>query len=221
MQPATRVKICGMKSVDDIGIAVNCGADAVGFITEVPVDTPRNLDMKLSIELIKATPPFVTTVMVIMPESITHARKLVSNARPDMVQVHSTADRGLLTALQSMHVRIIQKFSISDETKIQETIKIINDLAECNLIDAVILDTACSGGGGGSGLTHDWKISSEVAKNIPVPLIVAGGLNPKNVGECVDIVSPYGVDVSSGVELNGKKDLNLVCDFIESVRCSN
>lgn len=220
MQPAIRVKICGMKSVDDIVIAVNCGADAVGFITEVPVDTPRNLDMELSIELIKATPPFVTTVMVIMPESITHARKLVSNARPDMVQVHSTVNRRLLTALQSMHVRIIQKFSISDETKVLETIKIINELAECNLIDAIILDTACSIGGG-SGLTHDWQISSEVAKSIPVPLIVAGGLNPQNVGKCVDIVSPYGVDVSSGVEVKGKKDLNRVCDFIGAVRCSN
>ncbi|WP_164999319.1 phosphoribosylanthranilate isomerase [Methanohalophilus profundi] len=50
---------------------------------------------------------------------------------------------------------------------------------------------------------------------------MAGGLNPKNVGECVDIVSPYGVDVSSGVEVKGKKDLNLVCDFIGAVRCSN
>lgn len=220
MQSVIRVKICGMKSVDDIGIAVKCGADAVGFITEVPVDTPRNLNMESSVELINATPPFVTTVMVIMPESIAHARKLVSNARPDMVQIHSTVDRELLTALQSMHVRIIQKFSISDETKVQETIKIINELAERNLIDAVILDTAC-GSGGGSGLTHDWKISSEVAKNVPVPLIVAGGLNPQNVGECVDIVSPYGVDVSSGVEVKGKKDLNCVCDFIKGVRCSN
>ncbi|WP_158599191.1 phosphoribosylanthranilate isomerase [Methanohalophilus sp. RSK] len=220
MQPAIRVKICGMKSVDDIGIAAKCGADAVGFITEVPVDTPRNLNLELSTELIKATPPFVTTVMVIMPESIEHAKKLVSNARPDMVQVHSTADKELLTALRATHVRIIQKFSISDKTKVQETIKIINELAEYNLLDAVILDTACSSGGG-SGLTHDWNISSEVAKNIPVPLIVAGGLNPQNVDECVNIVSPYGVDVSSGVEVKGKKDLDLVCDFIGAVRCSN
>ncbi|APH39116.1 phosphoribosylanthranilate isomerase [Methanohalophilus halophilus] len=220
MQPAIRVKVCGMKSVDDIGIAVKCGADAVGFITEVPVNTPRNLDMELSTELINSTPPFVTTVMVIMPESITHARKLVSNARPDMVQVHSTADMGLLTALRAMNVRIIQKFSISDETKVPETIKIINELAESNLIDSIILDTACSSGGG-SGLTHDWKISGEVAKKIPVPLIVAGGLNPQNVGECVNIVSPYGVDVSSGVEVKGKKDFSQVCDFIRAVRCSN
>jgi phosphoribosylanthranilate isomerase len=220
MQPAIRVKICGMKSVDDIDIAAKCGADAVGFITEVAVDTPRNLDMELSTELINTTPPFVTTVMVIMPESIAHAKKLVSNARPDIVQVHSTADTELLTALRAMRVRIIQKFSISDETKVMETIKIINELAECNLIDSAILDTACSSGGG-SGLTHDWKISSEVAKNIPVPLIVAGGLNPQNVGKCVDIVSPYGVDVASGVEVKGKKDLNHVCDFIRAVRCSN
>ena len=80
------------------------------------------------------------------------------------------------------------------------------------------LDTFKDGQLGGTGVAHDWNMSASIARDIKVPIILAGGLNPINVAEAIKTVRPYAVDVSSGVETEGRKDLKKVAAFVKAVR---
>jgi phosphoribosylanthranilate isomerase len=84
--------------------------------------------------------------------------------------------------------------------------------------DAILLDTFKDGELGGTGIVHDWSLSAILAKELRVPVILAGGLNALNVGEAIRTVRPYAVDVSTGVETNGRKDREKVESFIKEVR---
>ncbi|MDY7082863.1 MAG: phosphoribosylanthranilate isomerase, partial [Halobacteria archaeon] len=86
--------------------------------------------------------------------------------------------------------------------------------------DALILDSSGDDGGGGTGETHDWDKSAEVVREVDVPIVLAGGLESENVGEAVEAVEPYGVDVASGVEDEDRegKDEMLVNEFVENAK---
>ncbi|KPQ45167.1 MAG: phosphoribosylanthranilate isomerase [Candidatus Methanoperedens nitroreducens] len=85
-----KVKICGIKSERDLAVAINAGADAVGFITEVPVDSPRKITLSEASGLIAHVPLFVTSVLVIMPESADEAINMIHAAKPTAVQIHNS-----------------------------------------------------------------------------------------------------------------------------------
>lgn len=85
----TRIKICGIQSLEDIELAALYGADAVGFITEVPVESPRKLDLKTAASLVSEVPGYMNSVLVIMPENSARALELIENVSPDVVQIHS------------------------------------------------------------------------------------------------------------------------------------
>ncbi|MDM7912045.1 MAG: phosphoribosylanthranilate isomerase, partial [Methanotrichaceae archaeon] len=84
--------------------------------------------------------------------------------------------------------------------------------------DAVLLDTVVNGKLGGTGAVHDWDRSAEIVRSLKVPVILAGGLNPRNVAEAIKKVRPYAVDASSGLETGGKKDQEKIRSFIREVR---
>jgi phosphoribosylanthranilate isomerase len=84
--------------------------------------------------------------------------------------------------------------------------------------DAVLLDTLKNGKLGGTGEVHDWSVSADIARNLQIPVILAGGLNPSNVGKAIRTVRPYAVDVSSGVETAGRKDQEKIESFVREVR---
>ncbi|MDY6764511.1 MAG: phosphoribosylanthranilate isomerase [Halobacteria archaeon] len=206
----TRVKICGITDREDLSTAVNAGADSVGFVTEVPVDTPRNLNIRKAEQLVKETPPFVTSTLVIMPDSVEGAIDLVGRASPDLVQVHNYPEPDDVARL-------------SDETETKVVKKIEPDTDEMErysgVVDAFLVDSSDEQGGGGTGETHDWSKTSEIVERTHIPVVLAGGLTPQNVGDAVESVHPYGVDVSSGVESSGgEKSPDLVRGFVENVR---
>ena len=224
MRQMTRVKICGMRSVEDIELAVHYGADAVGFITEVPVDTPRKLDITTAARLISQVPVFVDPVLVIMPGSGEQAVEMIKATRATIVQIHNRLDAaGLSIIRENTDVNIIRTFSIplDREFRVDQLISQVEELANDQLVDGILLDTSTGSKVGGSGLTHDWMISEEIVKGVDVPVIVAGGLDPDNVGECVRRVRPYAVDTASGIETNGIKDEMKIEKFVKEVRCKN
>ena len=224
MRQVTRVKICGMRSAEDIGLAVRYGADAVGFITEVSVDTPRKLDISMAARLISQVPVFVDSVLVIMPGSGEQAVDMIKATQPSIVQIHSRLDAaGLNIVRENTDVDIICTFSIplDREFRVEQLISQVEELVNDQLVDGILLDTSTGSKVGGSGLTHDWAISEEIVKEVDVPVIVAGGLDPDNVGECVRRVRPYAVDTASGVETDGIKDETKIERFVKEVRCKN
>ena len=215
--PFPRVKICGMKDLDSIMTAVKYGADAVGFITEVPVSTPRKIDRETARELVASTPPLVSTVMVCMPDNLENALELARFVQPDVVQVHSSMSREDLRALKEITgVKLIKTIHIDGRTDVGTTVDEINGLD--NIADAILLDTKIDGKTGGTGTVHDWDRSLEITLNSSLPVILAGGLNPGNVADAVRTVRPYGVDTASGVETGGAKDEDKVMMFINNAR---
>lgn len=213
-----KVKICGIKSEHDIVTAVNADADALGFITEVPVDSPRRITLSVASQLIAKVPVFVTTVLVIMPKNADEAVKMIYTARPTAVQIHNALPLAELKKIKETGVRLIKTIPVSEHADTDMLIDLIKDLS--GIADAVLLDTAIDGKTGGTGVSHNWELSSKVVLSAGIPVILAGGLNPSNVHEAVRSVRPYAVDTASGVETNGKKDDRKVIDFINNARMS-
>ncbi|MDO9517220.1 MAG: phosphoribosylanthranilate isomerase [Methanosarcinaceae archaeon] len=230
MTHTTRVKICGMKSHDDVKLAINCGADAVGFITDVPVETPRKIDINTAAGLISRVPLFVDTVLVIMPNDAKHALEMIGITKPDVVQIHNKFAVDELEIIRNNTATgIVKTISIPVNTRgtadtIDAVVKQVNDLTDRGLVDGILLDSSVPGKVGGTGAVHDWSVSRAVVEAldmspVPVPVILAGGLNPDNVRAAVKSVLPYAVDTASGIETDGMKDEKKICRFIHEARC--
>jgi phosphoribosylanthranilate isomerase len=125
------------------------------------------------------------------------------------LQVHSTLCAEDIRALKGL---VPQKIIVATPAESEEV------LAMANVADAILLDTYKDGMLGGSGVAHDWNLSADLARRLSVPVILAGGLRPENVCEAVRKVRPYAVDVSSGVETDGRKDAMKMRAFVSGVK---
>ncbi|MCX8171127.1 MAG: phosphoribosylanthranilate isomerase [Candidatus Bathyarchaeota archaeon] len=208
-----RVKICGITRLEDIYICVRAGADALGFIVDVP-SSPRNISLDRAKQLIKATPPFVTRTVVTVFKNAEQVFKIHSELKPDIIQLHGNPPSAEVFQEIFERIRVIGAINISQNTPLDEILRLINSF------DAVLVDSHVSGMYGGTGVAHDWSVSRRIRDMIyPKPLILAGGLKPENVRSAILMVKPFAVDVSSGVEAQpGIKDENKVVSFIEEVR---
>lgn len=204
----TRVKICGVTSEADLAAAVNAGADAVGFLVDVPVDSPREIDTERATALVEAVPPFVTSVLVTMPSAVQPAVRLQDRVGADAIQVHGTLAPEYVAGLgDRVDASVIAAVDAATESA--------PDYAAA--ADALLVDSTDASGGGGTGETHDWDRARELATEIDVPLVLAGGLTPANVGEAVAAVDPFAVDTATGVEANGgEKDHGAVRAFVQN-----
>ncbi len=242
IKPRTRIKICGICSPEEIELADLYGADAVGFITEVPVESPRKLDSDTAASLVSEVPKGLSSVLVIMPENSREALELIDKVGPDIVQIHSILSLSELEIVkEKADIPIIKTLSIpakgetsgkgakkAENIENTENIALISELMEqvslleeAAVVDSILLDTGKSGKSGGTGCVHDWILSKKIAEKIKLPLILAGGLKPENIQEAIRVVSPYAVDTASGVETCGKKDAMKIKSFIEEVRCAS
>lgn len=211
-----KVKICGIKTDRDLVIAINAGADAVGFITEVPVDSPRKLSLPEASRLISKVPVFLTPVLVIMPENAEQAIRMIHAAKPGAVQVHNALALSELEKIRETGVKLIKTIHVPQDANVETLIKQVSELS--GIADAVLLDTALEGKAGGTGATHNWEVSSEIVLHAGMPVILAGGLNPENVRASIKSVRPYAVDAASGVETEGRKDEKKVIEFIKNAK---
>lgn len=200
----TRVKVCGITTAEDLNVAVEAGVDAVGFIVDVSVDTPREISDQRAVELARATPPFVTTVLVTMSERPEETVELASRVQPDVVQVHGNLTTGDLAYLSAKVHGDVMKAVSSEAAPEYDTVA-----------DALVVDSLDESGAGGTGRTHDWEQTERLVDSLESPVVLAGGLTPENVEEAVDLVDPFAVDVASGVEADpGRKDATAVAAFV-------
>lgn len=202
-----RAKVCGITNSDDLRVAVDAGVDAIGLISEVPVDTPRDVDPDTAATLAAETPPFVASTLVTMPDSPQDAIDLATTVDPDVIQLH-----GEFTPAELRQIRVdsgCQVVPVVDSTD-PDRARDYDAVA-----DAVLVDSTSESGAGGTGETHDWERSRALARSLDSPLILAGGLTPENVAEAIAVVDPYAVDVASGVERRGGvKDHDAVRAFV-------
>ena len=229
----TRTKICGIRSPEEIELAAFYGADAVGFITEVPVESPRKLDSDTAAYLVSRVPETLSSVLVIMPENADTALELIEKIKPDIVQIHSRLPLLELKIIkEKTGIPIIKTLSVPAQGEASSEspgksafasslLEEVSLLEDADIVDSILLDSARPEKPGGTGCVHDWTLSRRISEETQLPLILAGGLKPENVREAVRVVSPYAVDTASGVETCGKKDAIKIKSFIEEVRCAN
>ncbi|MCJ0619359.1 phosphoribosylanthranilate isomerase [Haloarcula hispanica] len=204
----TRVKICGVTDNKDRDAVIAAGADAVGVIHGVPVDTPREVDEKTATTLVDGVPPFVTSVLVTMPTTVQEAVRRIDRVEPDAVQVHDGLSPAELGALASRITQDIVSVVEADAPAIEDY---------ADHVDALLVDSVDADGGGGTGETHDWERTRDLVDSLDVPVVLAGGLTPENVAEAVETVKPFAVDVASGVESSGgTKDHDAVERFVRN-----
>jgi len=209
-----------MTRAEDVSVAASFGVDAVGVIVDVPVETPRKLSVEEAASVLEAVPLFISKVAVIMPSSAGEALRFVDFLHPDVVQLHGAESPQLVSELkqEAPWVEVVKAFHISSDSSLDHVLSEVGRFED--MVDGVLLDTK-SDRVGGTGLTHDWSISKQVAEAVSAPLVLSGGLSPDNVAEAVKTVNPYAVDVSSGVEsAPGVKDHMKLKRFVEEVRCS-
>jgi phosphoribosylanthranilate isomerase len=207
-----RVKICGITQKEDLEFAVNAGADAVGFVVGVP-SSLRNISLRKASNLIKQVPPFVKSVLVTVPKSLEELEDILKILNPGAIQIHgANMDEKVRDKLPNRLLIRAVNANVKDA--------IIKAEEEAKIFDAIILDSFIEGKYGGTGITHDWRLSRKVKQAIhPKPLILAGGLTPENVADAVQAVEPYAVDVSSGVEWQpGIKDHQKILKFVENAK---
>jgi phosphoribosylanthranilate isomerase len=208
-----KVKICGFTEPEDVVKACRAGADMIGVIVDAPVR--RSVTPERAVGLFSAVPKSVSRVAVMVPNNTNHAIRIVRELMPDYLQTHgSMTVTELEEAKAETGVQIIAVVNVPQ--KVEEPQGVIARAIEtAKVADFILVDTEHAGAGGGTGLTHDWKVSRSVREAIGRPLILAGGLNPGNVREAIKVVKPYGVDVASGVESEGgKKNPKLMREFI-------
>ena len=203
----TRVKVCGVTTRSDLETVADAGADAVGIICDVTVDTPREVSLERASDLIETAPPFVTTVLVTMATDPERTIELVETATPDAIQLHGDVGRDDIDSLRAATGTTILLAVDAD------------DLADTDryddLVDGLVVDSTDDDGAGGTGETHDWERTRAKSSGLESPVILAGGLEPDNVADAIRAAEPFAVDVSSGVEAEeGRKDPDAVNSFV-------
>ena len=205
MSNVTRIKICGITHQEDALLAVEQGADALGFIF-VP-QTPRFVGERGDIaELLRSLPPFVTRTAVCttaetLPVGLLDSLDAVQFYSPDFPYVAGKV--------------MVQSFRIKDPGSLD----LIEEALRIRSPQGIHLDTYHQDKMGGSGETFNWELALMVKARFDLPLILSGGLTPENVAEAITRVRPYAVDVSSGVEAApGRKDPARLRAFFQAVR---
>jgi len=219
----TWIKICGTTDLKDALVAVEAGADAVGFVFYAK--SPRNISVDAAREIVAKLPESVAKVGVFVGATAEAVAKISKETVLTAAQIYANPHSQCSTLddefVEKVPCRIIAALSIG---LIAE-----NELAGFHVshgvrdrIMAILLDSGGSGRPGGTGKTFDWESAasfSELMNQGSLKLIVAGGLTENNVGKAIEILRPWGVDVASGVEIRpGKKDPEKVRAFVRAVR---
>ena len=200
-----RVKICGITNIEDAYAAVECGADALGFVFYS--GSPRVITPEAAKSIISLLPPFVTIVGVFVDKEKTELENIASYVGLDVIQLHGSESPDVCNVNRKA-IKAIRVKELSD----------LEPLSRYKTVSAFLLDTYSPSAIGGTGQIFNWEIAVEAKKFGRI--ILAGGLTPENIEEAIKIVRPYGVDVATGVEggEKGKKDYKKLRLFIERAR---
>ena len=200
----TKVKFCGITNLQDAISAAELGADALGFVFYPK--SPRFISPKNAKEIIKKLPPFISMVGLFVNQSKSEVEEVIKGCPLNLLQFHGDENESFCKQYNLPYIKAITMKSDVD---------LLKCIQEYNSAKALLLDTFSKVARGGSGEVFDWKM---IPPNTLKPIIVAGGLTPDNVQTLLEVISPYGVDVSSGIEINkGLKDYKLMKKFILGV----
>ena len=206
----TRVKICGITNPLDAADAVELGADALGFNTYT--ESKRHIVLKKEADWIRALPPHVTKVAVMVNPTVAEAEAVFKLPFIDMVQFHGDEDEEFCAHFAGLGLQFIKAVAVKDEASVR-------DLGRFGT-PHILIDAYSPEAYGGTGQVIDAGLLGHLSTGSGgnLHLILSGGLNPANVGAAIKRLHPHAVDVASGVEsAPGRKDKTLMREFIRAV----
>jgi len=202
---ATAVKICGITRPEDALAAARAGAHAIGLVFYAK--SPRHVTPARAAEIVRVLPPFVTTVGLFVNATAEEVRATLAGAPVALLQFHGEETPDFCRQFGRPYVKAV---------RVKPGVDLIQYARDFNDAKALLLDAYVEGLHGGSGAAFDWSL---IPRDLPLPVILSGGLTPENVAEAVRRVRPSAVDVSSGVEsAKGIKDAQKIAAFIKGVR---
>jgi phosphoribosylanthranilate isomerase len=214
-----RIKICCISSVDEAALAIECGASAVGLVSNMP-SGPGVISEDRIAEIASTIPPPVGTFLLTSkqdPEGIIAQHRL---CRTNCIQLCDRLTRGSHRDLKSAlaGISIIQVIQVTGPESVEEAVSV------ALLVDALLLDSGNQSLAvkelGGTGRIHDWALSRQIREQVHIPIFLAGGLSSSNVRQAIEEVGPFGLDVCSGVRTNGSLDRTKLTRFFEATNAA-
>lgn len=201
----TRVKICGITRTEDALAAISSGADAIGFVFWQ--QSARNILPQQARPITKTIPAFVTTVGVYVDPTVEWVHETATIANLGLLQFHGNESPEFCDQFSLPYVKAL---------RIKEDMDLLEYANRYQSAKGLLLDTYSANLPGGTGEVFDWTL---IPANLPLPIILSGGLTPDNVVHAIAKVKPWAVDVSSGVEASkGIKDINKISAFMQRVK---
>jgi phosphoribosylanthranilate isomerase len=199
-----KVKFCGITNLDDAITACQLGVDALGFVFYSK--SSRFISPNEANEIIQKLPPFISTVGLFVNQSKLEVEEAIKACPVNLLQFHGDEDEFFCNQYNLPYIKAIS---------MKSDINLLKCIEDFDSAKALLLDSYSEDTRGGSGKVFDWK---SIPLNPSKPFIVAGGLNPINIKILLELIGPYGVDVSSGIESRkGLKDYQLMKEFILGV----
>lgn len=199
----TKIKLCGLTRITDVQTANHLKPDYIGFV--FAPKSKRYIKPECAAELKTILDPDIAAVGVFVNETPEVIAALLNQNIIDLAQLHGTEDELYIQQLRLLTTKpLIKAFKIKNKTDLEA--------AKNSSADHILLDA-----GAGDGQTFDW----DILKSFTRPYFLAGGLNPSNVDEAIKKLSPYAVDVSSGIETAGFKDAAKMKSFVDAVNITN
>jgi len=203
----TRVKICGITRCEDAALIVDAGADAIGLVFYEK--SPRFVEQVLAAEISLSIPAFISRVALFKDASQQMIDSVLQNVEIDLIQFHGNESAEFCESFTMPYIKALGMRGTEHDADF-----LLDGATTYASAKALLLDGHAPGEAGGTGESFDWTSIASIEK----PIVLAGGLNVENVKQAVDIVRPYAVDVSSGVESSpGIKDKEKVTAFMQQL----
>lgn len=213
------MKVCCIATPEEANLAIDAGADALGLVSAMP-SGPGPISEAIIESIVERVEGRAATVLLTSRQDATAIGDQLDRIRPAVVQLVDELDDRAYTRLRHSHpdVVLMQVIHVRDGGAVDEAARV------APLVDAILLDSgnpnAIVKELGGTGRVHDWSISRAIRDGVHVPVFLAGGLRVSNVAEAIAAVRPFGVDVCSGVRVDGRLDSDAVRAFIRAARAA-
>ncbi len=204
----TRIKICGIRRVQDAMLAANAGADAIGLIFYAP--SPRAVTLGQAMAVRDALPPFVSTVALFVNTARSEVIDVCASLNPSLLQFHGDESPDYCASFSRPYLKAIR---VGAAMKADDLVQLQGEFSTAK---ALLLDTLSVSQYGGTGESFNWDVIPETLRE---KIVLSGGLTPINVGDAVQKIRPWAVDVSSGIESGkGVKDPEKISAFMSAVQ---